>query len=346
MSATGDIGMGTTTPDFDLDFGFGGHIGNVFIVESGPGHAQPLRLCSKGTWVAVADSNNSDAFGSFKWYNNGEAAANLVMVLTEDGDLGIGSSVPAARLDVAGAALVVDDASGRALDVQNRAIGSVGQTANIQRTEDASAGNDILQIVSGAGSAAGMQFIECELDFGGDVKFRVDGDGGVFADGAYGGPADFAEMIAVSSGAHTVEPGDVLVIDPHRPRSVVQAPEPRSTLVAGVYSTNPGFLGSERPWEREADPGTPEFAAREPLALKRADMAGLFDEVPVAVVGIVPCKVSTENGAILPGDLLVTSSLPGHAMRDQDPRPGTIVGKALEPLGRGVGTIRILVTLQ
>jgi hypothetical protein len=63
-------------------------------------------------------------------------------------------------------------------------------------------------------------------------------------------------------------------------------------------------------------------------------------------VGIVPCKVSAENGAIRPGDLLVTSAIPGHAMRDDDPKNGTILGKALGSLDSGTGVIKVLVTLQ
>jgi hypothetical protein len=75
-------------------------------------------------------------------------------------------------------------------------------------------------------------------------------------------------------------------------------------------------------------------------------MASEFDEIPMAVVGIVPCKVSAENGPIRPGDLLVTSATPGHAMRDSDPGVGTVLGKALERLESGTGTIRVLVSLQ
>ena len=78
-------------------------------------------------------------------------------------------------------------------------------------------------------------------------------------------------------------------------------------------------------------------------------MAELYDEVPIAVVGIVPCKISLENGPVRPGDLLVTSSTPGHAMVDNDPPVGTVVGKSLEAFdgskGR-TGVIKILVTLQ
>jgi hypothetical protein len=71
-------------------------------------------------------------------------------------------------------------------------------------------------------------------------------------------------------------------------------------------------------------------------------------EVPLAVVGIVPCKASAENGPIERGDLLVTSSTPGHAMKgtDRNRMLGAVVGKALEPLREGKGVIQVLVTLQ
>jgi hypothetical protein len=72
------------------------------------------------------------------------------------------------------------------------------------------------------------------------------------------------------------------------------------------------------------------------------------EDVPLAIVGIVPCKVSAENGAIHPGDLLVTSSRPGYAMRGSDRARmlGAVVGKAMQPLERGTGSIEVLVTLQ
>ena len=69
---------------------------------------------------------------------------------------------------------------------------------------------------------------------------------------------------------------------------------------------------------------------------------------PLAVVGTVPCKVTTENGPISAGDLLVASSTPGHAMRgtDRNCMLGAVVGKALEPLSDAIGVIQVLVTLQ
>ena len=65
-------------------------------------------------------------------------------------------------------------------------------------------------------------------------------------------------------------------------------------------------------------------------------------------------RVDASYGAIAIGDLLVTSATPGHAMRSEPlniggveiHRPGTLVGKALEPLGTGQGEILVLLGLQ
>ena len=66
----------------------------------------------------------------------------------------------------------------------------------------------------------------------------------------------------------------------------------------------------------------------------------------VAVSGVARCKVDAGYGAIRPGDLLTTSPTAGHAMLAYEPRPGTILGKALEPLEFGTGLVRVLVTLR
>jgi hypothetical protein len=159
-------------------------------------------------------------------------------------------------------------------------------------------------------------------------KFRVDTNGVAYADGGFvASGADFAESVAVRGHRSEYEPGDVLEIDESADRHLTRSHHAYATLVAGIYSTKPGVL---------ATPHTID------------DPSAKSTEIPLAVVGIVPCKVSAENGAVARGDLLVTSSTPGYAMKgtDRSRLVGAVVGKALQPLAAGTGTIEVLITLQ
>ena len=67
----------------------------------------------------------------------------------------------------------------------------------------------------------------------------------------------------------------------------------------------------------------------------------------VALTGTVLVKVDAGYGAIAPGDLLISSATAGHAMRAPDPAPaGAVIGKALESMPTGTGTIRMIVMLR
>ena len=63
----------------------------------------------------------------------------------------------------------------------------------------------------------------------------------------------------------------------------------------------------------------------------------------VALAGRVPVTVDAAYGAIRAGDLLVASATAGHAMRSDNPAPGTVVGKALEGFDSGRGSIMMMV---
>ena len=69
---------------------------------------------------------------------------------------------------------------------------------------------------------------------------------------------------------------------------------------------------------------------------------------PVALTGRVYCRATAANGPIRPGDLLTTSSIPGHAMRvdDHARAAGAILGKAMGTLEAGEGLVLVLVGLQ
>jgi hypothetical protein len=66
-------------------------------------------------------------------------------------------------------------------------------------------------------------------------------------------------------------------------------------------------------------------------------------KVAVALTGVVRVKV---NGPIEKGDLLTTSRVKGYAMKAKEPKPGTIIGKALEDLFNEQGEVMALVNLQ
>lgn len=152
---------------------------------------------------------------------------------------------------------------------------------------------------------------------------------GVFRGGQTG--LDIAEWIKSSDAS--VQAGDVVIINPGEIETVIKSRAPYSTLVAGIISTNPGYLAGN------LEKGN-ELLDKEEIEKKGYRM--------LALAGRVPCNVSAENGPIEIGDLLTTSSTPGYAMKvtDKIKAMGAIVGKALEPLKEGKGKITVLVTLQ
>jgi hypothetical protein len=174
-----------------------------------------------------------------------------------------------------------------------------------------------------------------KLEVDGNVKLTSGSGASItFQDGtvqstAYTGVTcggDYAESVDVTGNRGQYEPGDVLVLDTENPGSVLKSDEAYSTAVSGIYSTKPGIVGRRQ--------------TSDPKAAKT--------EVPMAMMGIVPTKVSTENGSIKVGDLLVSSSTTGYAMKgtDRSKMLGAVIGKAMGNLNAGRGTIEVLVSLQ
>ena len=155
------------------------------------------------------------------------------------------------------------------------------------------------------------------------TKLYVQGDmriTGTYHGTFNGVTADVAETYEPSADAgRAIEAGDVVVIDGRKDKQVTLTSQAYDPMVAGVVSTSPGLrLASEE--------------------------AG----VPLALVGRVPVKVTAEGGPIRRGDLLVTSSKPGYAMRG-DPEKvhrGMVIGKSLGELSAADGVITALVDLN
>jgi hypothetical protein len=120
--------------------------------------------------------------------------------------------------------------------------------------------------------------------------------------------------------------GTVVVLDTEQSNHVMASATAYDTRVAGVVSAQPGVILGE----------------------------GGADKAMIATTGRVKVKVDATHSPIKVGDLLVTSEKEGVAMKSQPldlggtpiHRPGTLIGKALEPLQKGTGEILVLLSLQ
>jgi hypothetical protein len=140
------------------------------------------------------------------------------------------------------------------------------------------------------------------------------------------GGADLAEPFEISDAAREVPQGAVVVIDQQNPGHLKISDGPYDTRVAGVVSGANGI-----------NPGI------------QMHQEGLLEGGKnVALTGRVYVQADAAGGAIEPGDLLTTSSIPGHAMKvtDHARAQGAILGKAMTGLSEGHGMVLVLVTLQ
>lgn len=319
-----------------------------------------LSAASASAQTAVTGTGTSGVVPVF----NGTSTVTNSIITQSGGKVGIGTTMPDANINIVGSgdpstfnALRFDSAFGpiswgitaNSVDLWGTTLWSwqpntsnnggnlafaTGQGTTIAPN------NNIRMLIDhngnvGIGTTSPTQLLEVNGNAKVDGTLTVTGTGGVFfPDGTKQTTAfipancgaDYAESVGVSGDRTNYTPGDILVIDPEVPGKFLKSNQPYSTLVAGIYSTKPGFVGRKQP----------------------ANDLASADEVPMAMVGRVPTKVSTENGPIKVGDLLVSSSTMGYAMKgtDRSQMLGTVVGKALGSLDSGTGVIEVLVTLQ
>ena len=297
------------------------------------GHGTPNHIAKFKGEQSIADTAILESSGCMS--ESESFARDVAGILCLHDSLGIGGAMEAlANFPNQSALLVVNDSPvGDPVGVQgqtasaDRGIGVRGQATNSSGTGIGVLGEEVSPNgTAGVFNAIGGGNILVGIGFNAFTSFRVDANGNTYANSYNIGGADFAESIAVLGDQHQYEPGDLLVIDPTGNRRLDIARREYSTLVAGIYSTKPGVLASAHTMD---DPN-------------------LLKEVPLAIIGIVPCKVTAENGPIEVGDLLVTSSTAGRAMKGTDRMRmlGAVAGKALQPLREGTGVIQVLVALQ
>jgi hypothetical protein len=213
--------------------------------------------------------------------------------------------------------------------------GGTGVGGRFENVNAASSNNALEAVTSGTGAAIFIQNMNAGpvsslavFKKGNTNVARIDGTGKAFFNGGtQSSGADVAEVFNVSGDGNTYEPGDVLIISTTTDRTVERSATAYSNLVSGVYATRPGVLLTEENID-----------------------AGLDGQVPMGVIGVIPTKVNTEGGAIKRGDMLVTSSASGVAMKG-DPaiiKTGQVIGKALQDYNNtnATGKIKVLVSIK
>ena len=126
--------------------------------------------------------------------------------------------------------------------------------------------------------------------------------------------AQYADLAEIYESDEDYEVGTVVIFGGEK--EITVSSMGADTRVAGVISDNPAYLMN----------------------------SGAVGQ-PVALQGKVSCKVV---GQISKGDMLVThSQFPGVARKGNDPKVGTVIGKALEDYNSTeIGTINIVAGRQ
>jgi hypothetical protein len=323
----GKVGIGTASPAADLEVKGSG--ANARIRISAPANFNPfLELIpttgNYETYIMYGTPTGSAPF----ILHSLKTGAGRGLAQDADGRVGIGTSTPAANLEVTGA--------GANTRLRIKSPADFNPMLELIPTT----GNYETYIMYGTPTGT-APFVLHSLKTGAAKGFAQDASGNVGVgtstpadklhvvgnvrvDGNIGAKyQDVAEWVPASEPAGA---GTVVAADPIQPNHVRPAKRAYDTAVAGVVSPQPGVLLGE----------------------------GGAGKVIVAQSGRVRVKVDGAFGQIAPGDLLVSSPVPGYAMRskpimfgeDEIHRPGTILGKALERWSGGKGEILVLLTLQ
>jgi hypothetical protein len=171
-------------------------------------------------------------------------------------------------------------------------------------------------ITSGTATIKGQAVVGGSLTTTGDIN--AGGNVNVTGDVTFSG-GDCAEEIDATA---EIEPGSVVIVDgTGRLSSCCEAYDRR---VVGVVSG----AGTLKP------------------AIILGKNMGAESKALLAISGRVFCRVDADFGPIEVGDLLTSSSTPGHAMRaDPERAVGRVIGKSLGRIESGRGFIPILVSL-
>lgn len=291
--------------------------GNVGIGVASPG----TKLDVNGTVNATALTINGVAVTGSQWSTSGST------INYSSGNVGVNNSSPSAKLHVSGVTTSGTAAFTGTNNTSHINYGDGSEDTYLRGGKPTSrviindAASGVVLLATGGGNVGiGIGSPTAKLHVAGTGRFTGD----LTVDGNLAAKyQDLAEWVPA---AEQLAAGTVVVLDSTKSNQVISSSQSYDTRVAGVISAQPGIMLGEK-----------------------AD-----NKVLVATTGRVKVRVTAENGPIQIGDLLVTSDQSGVGMKSvavdiggvRIHRPGTIIGKALEPLASGSGEILVLLSLQ
>jgi hypothetical protein len=346
---SGKVGIGTTSPGemlsvnggslgayYNSGYGIRGifnHSGNSSGILSAGG----LQIASQGTDNAgngsgdinffVTSSNSAGAFT--------DGTYTQAVKIKYNGNVGIGTTSPGAKLDVNGSIYSAGQIRANTLSLLMWGTDAAGTNRVLSGAPNIES-QDSQGLELGTSTSAPVVLYtgaseRLRIDAGGNVgigKYNptvaLDVVGSINLTGTINAKyQDVAEWVSASE---QLGAGTVVVLDSTKSNQVTSSTVSYDTRVAGVISEQPGIALGEK-----------------------SD-----GKVLVATTGRVRVKVDATKCPIHIGDLLVTSDVPGVAMKSEPVElagrkmhmPGTLIGKALEPLEKGKSAILVLLSLQ
>ncbi|WP_228372495.1 beta strand repeat-containing protein [Chryseobacterium daeguense] len=311
----------------------GNGIGGNFKVDRVTGTSAAVKgevtsqFANFGTAGIYGVSSGTGGYAGLFYSSNASGNGPAVLALTEGNGNGITANAGGTGDGVEATA----DGTGNAIYGWIPNFGT-GKAARFSNFNSANAQPTLYITTNGTGSAelinhTGASGNIATYQSAGANVARINKAGrGFFDGGTQNSGADVAEAFDVEGNISAYEPGDILVISTTKDRSVEKSSKPYSNLVAGVYATKPGVLLTEEHIDTD-----------------------LSDKVPMGVIGVIPTKVCLEGGKIKRGDLLVTSSKSGVAMKANPKKVkiGQVIGKALQDYDQnGIGKINVLVNTK
>jgi hypothetical protein len=199
INPTGNVGIGTTSPTYQLTLG---GTGNVFGVEN---NATFMAKNSSGTydgwmWPRAADNVMYTNFGSAGWDIRNNSSVN-VMFMTDAGNVGIGTTAPSRKLEVKGI-IRADDASNGGAFIEGASgiayLGSLGATDDISLYSN----GDLVRIIGNHGATPGYVGIGTTAPLGRLESFVGNGNTGAIA-GYFSGSTNNASFTTDASSSRT-----------------------------------------------------------------------------------------------------------------------------------------------